>query len=331
MHERPNVSPCLLYVGTKDGVYVFYMEGDRLSLVGRGIERNAVRGIAIHPNNPEIAYVGCGLDGWGLHYTKDAGKNWESLGFKDLWVWDVVIHPSDSKTILVGTEPPMIYISNDEGRTFKAFSSIDKLPSRKNWSFFYEPFYAGHIHGIAIHPKRPERIFAGVEHGALIYTHDYGETWHEALIGHDIHRIAIDPQDPDRIFAGTGEGLFISTDAGRSWILVTGMENKYVHGICFDPNEPTRVFIYVSEPENPIYLSNDGGITFKPIGKGLPANGPADSFSIHPDNPEVLFYGGEIRNRRGQLFISIDGGKSWRTIGEEMPKIWRLRVAKLKV
>jgi hypothetical protein len=123
MHERPNISPCLLYVGTKDGVYVFYMEGDRLSLVGRGIEKNAVRGIAIHPNNPEIAYVGCCLGGWGLHYTKDAGKSWESLGFKDLWVWDVIIHPSDCKTILVGTEPPMIYISKDEGSTFKAFSS----------------------------------------------------------------------------------------------------------------------------------------------------------------------------------------------------------------
>jgi hypothetical protein len=51
------------------------------------------------------------------------------------------------------------------------------------------------------------------------------------LIGHDIHRISIDPQDPDRIFAGTGEGLFISTDAGRNWTLVIGMENKYVHGI----------------------------------------------------------------------------------------------------
>jgi hypothetical protein len=69
----------------------------------------------------------------------------------------------------------MIYASRDEGHTFHALEGIERLQSRRHWSFFYEPFRAGHIHGLAIHPDRPERLFAGVEHGALIYTHDGGE------------------------------------------------------------------------------------------------------------------------------------------------------------
>jgi len=330
MRGELHINPCLLYVGTRNGMYVFYFDGKDLSLVGRGVEGNSVRGIAVHPENPDVAYVGCGLGGWGLHRTRDAGRSWETLGFKDVWVWDVVIHPGDPKTILVGTEPPMLYISRDEGLSFNAFNSIEGLSSRGSWSFFYEPFYAGHIHGIAIHQLRPERIFAGVEHGALIYTHDYGETWHEALVGHDIHRVAIDPQDPDKVFAGTGEGLFISTGAGLTWTPVEGMEGKYVHGVYFDPHKPSRVYVYVAETGSPIYVSYDRGRSFKPIGKGLPANGPADSFSIHPDNPEILFYGGEVGERRGQLFISLDSGNNWKPIGGELPKIWRLRLGKVK-
>jgi len=81
-----------------------------------------------------------------------------------------MLSPDDPSIVLVGTEPPMIYISSDGGRTFRAFDSIERFPSRRSWSFFHEPSYAGHILGIAIHPLEPEWIFAGVEDEALIYT-----------------------------------------------------------------------------------------------------------------------------------------------------------------
>jgi photosystem II stability/assembly factor-like uncharacterized protein len=320
--------PCLLYVGTGDGMFVFRVSGKELELVGRGIEGNAVRGIAVHPEDSKIAYVACGLRGWGLYRTQDAGRSWELLGFKDRWVWDVVLHPNDPKTLYVGTEPPMLYLSRDNGKTFKAFEGIERLPSRPSWKFFYEPFYGGHIHGIALHPKRPERIFAGVEHGALIYSHDHGKTWHKALVGHDLHRIALDPTNPDRVFAGTGEGLFISATAGQTWQAVPTLKDKYVHGISFDPRAVHRVYVYAGEAGSPLYRSDDGGRSFVPIGKGLPENGPADSLSLHPEEPNVLFYGGEVQKRRGQLFVSLDGGESFEPLGEELPKIWRLRAGK---
>lgn len=317
--------PCLLYVGTEDGMYVFHARGEELALVGRGIEGNTVRGIAVHPQDSKTAYAACGLRGWGLYRTVDAGQTWELLGFEDRWVWDVVVSPNDPRTLFVGTEPPMLYISRDAGRTFQACEGIEHLPSRKRWTFFHAPFYAGHIHGIALHPKHPERIFAGVEHGALIYSHDGGRTWHEALVGHDLHRIAVDPQDPERVFAGTGEGLFLSRDAGRTWEGEPTLRNKYVHGISFDPRDAQRVYVYVAEAGSPLYRSEDGGHSFVPIGAGLPENGPADCLSIHPVNPDVLFYGGEVGERRGRLFVSTDAGRSWQPLGEELPKIWRLR------
>lgn len=161
---------CLLYVGTGDGMFVFHASEKKLGLIGRGIEGNAVRGIVVHPHESKIAYVACGLRGWGLYKTEDAGRSWGLVGFQDRWVWDVVIHPNRSA---------------------------------------------------------------------------------------------------------------------------------------------------------------DGGRSFVPIGAGLPEDGPADSFSIHPDQPEVLFYGGEVKERRGQLFVSLDAGESWEPRGDELPKIWRLRTGRI--
>ncbi len=199
---------CLLYVGTADGLLVHAYDPSRgLELVGRGLAGNAVRAISVHPHDPRVAYVGCGLRGWGLHRSGDAGGSFEPVAFADRWVWDVVFQPGDPRTLWVGTEPPMLYATRDGGQTFEAQRGLDRLPSRPRWHFFYPPFEAGHLHGIAIDPARPERLFVAVEVGALVYTPDGGRTWREALAGHDLHRLAIDPTQPDRVRGGIGRAV----------------------------------------------------------------------------------------------------------------------------
>ncbi len=284
-----------------------------------------MRGITIHPDDSRTAYIACGLRGWGLHRTRDAGRSFQSLGFADRWVWDVAFHPKDPETIYVGTEPPMLYISQDKGYRFRALDAIDRLPSRAHWKFFHEPFYAGHIHGSAIHPEQPERLFAGVEHGALIYSYDGGRTWQESLIGYDLHRVAIDPTNPDRIFAGAGEGLFVSEDAGLTWEVLPPLQSKYIHAIAFDPQEPRRIYVYVAEEGAPLYKSEDGGRSWRQIGKGLPEARPADSLTLHPVVTETIFYAGDVEPKKSRLFVSFDTGEHWRSISEDLPKLWRLR------
>lgn len=320
------LAPCLLYVGTEDGIYVLLQEKEQLRPIGRGLEGNAVRAIAIHRHDPRRVYVGCGLRGWGLHMSENAGRSFVNLGLTDKWVWEVAFHPSDPNTILVGTEPPMLYISHDGGKTLRFMPNIESLPSRSKWMFFHPPFYAGHIHGISIHPHRTDRIFAGVEQGALIYSHDEGQTWNETLVGCDVHRVAIDPLDADRIFVGAGEGLFVSRDAGRTWQPVQALRGKYVHGIVFA--DQRTMYVYADEEISPLYKSEDRGETWKQIGKGLPASGPSDNLSLHPDDSRCLFYGGDLGPNEGGIFISVDGGDSWRLAHKALPKIWRLRSAK---
>lgn len=87
------------------------------------------------------------------------------------------------------------------------------------------------------------------------------------------------------------------------------LRNKYVHGVPYDPCDAQRV--YVAEAGNSLYCSDDGGRSFVPMGAGLPESGPADWLSIHPVNPEVLFYGGDVGERCGRFFVSTDAVRSW--------------------
>lgn len=324
--ELPAFDPCILYLGTRDGLRVARFTPNRLEITARGIMGNTVRGIAVDQSNPADAYIGCGLRGWGLYRTIDAGRTIEHLGFEGQWVWDVARHPSNPETVYVGTEPPMVYVSVNGGDTFDQFKNIEELPSRSKWTFFHEPFYEGHIHGFAIHPARPERIFAGVEHGhdsALIYT---GETWHEVLIGHDLHRIAVDPADPDRVLAATGSGLFQSHDAGESWASMPALSGKYLHSIIFNSDAPSHVYAYVDQEGNPLYKSEDSGDSWQAIGEDLPTAKPADNLRIHPEDPNTLIYVADANEKASSVYLSTNSGEAWHRINTPLPKVWRVEI-----
>lgn len=315
---------CTLYVGTEDGVRTIrYVDGE-FEVIHAKLQGNAVRALAVDPRNPDRLYVGCGLRGWGLHRTTDGGGQFESLGFEDEWVWGVTVAPDDPDYLYVGIEPPMLYAVTEGDRT--AFEGIDDVPSRSDWTFFHAPFYAGHIHGIAVHPDYPQRIFAGVEHGALIYTYDGGKTWHDALVGFDVHRIAIDPADPDRVLAATGSGLQVSEDAAKSWETNPDLDGKYVHGITFHPTTEI-LYAYADHVDCPVYRSDDRGENWQAVGRGLRPARPADNVALHPTDPEVVFYIGDRGVRRSQLYVSTDGGDEWTTTDLRLPKTWRATAA----
>lgn len=316
--------PCRLYLGTADGLRTARFEADGVEVTAAVVADETVRAIAIHPEDPDDAFVGCGLRGWGLFRTRDGGKTVDPLGFEDKWVWGIARHPLDLETVYVGTEPPMVYRSTDGGQTFTACSGLEELPSRDDWTFFHDPFRAGHVHGFALHPERPDRLIAGVEQGALVRSTDGGETWNESLAGGDIHRVAVDPDDPDRVYAATGSGMHRSDDGGETWTLLDGLNGYYCHAIVFDPRDTDRMYVYIADEASPLYRSEDGGDTWEPIAESLPDARPADTVRLHPDDPDTLVYSGDPDWEASQLFVSTDAGNGWERVGGTLPKTWRL-------
>lgn len=322
--DRAFDTPALLYLGTEDGLRVYGASSSGLTLVGSGLDGEAVRAIEVASENPLDAFVGCGLRGWGLHRTTDGGETFESLGFDDEWIWGIERHPTDRGTVYVGTEPPGLSVSTDGGDSFRSLDGIDELPSRSEWSFFHEPFHAGHVHGIDTHPARPAFVVAGVEHGALLHSTDGGETFQESLVGSDVHRVRLHPDDPERVFAATGSGLYRSEDACETWTQNPTLEGKYLHSIRFHDGNPDRMYVYAASDDEVLFRSDDGGHSWEPLGTDLPDGRAADTLAMHPSEPETLVYAGDPDRETSHLFVSTDGGDSWRRLDDTFPKVWRV-------
>lgn len=324
------VFDCVLYLGTEDGLFVYSLDGYRsMNLIGRSLQGNAVRAIAVHPAMSNQAFIGCGLRGWGLYRTNDYAASVQTVGFAEQWVWDVVHQTDNPNVIWIGTEPAMIYQSIDDGNSFTAKEGIEQVPSRKRWMFFHPPFYSGHIHGIAFHPHKVEQVLAGVEQGALLYSLDGGESWQDALAGYDLHRIAYNPNNAEHVLAGAGEGLFESRDGGITWNMLPDMKGKYIHGIAFDPFTAGRVYIYADDGDCPLYRSDDEGAAWLPVGKGLSAAKPSDNLALHPSLPDVLFYAADVTSRESIVYYSNDAGETWSPNSDRLPKVWRVKAASL--
>ena len=63
----------------------------------------------------------------------------------------------------------------------------------------------------------------------------------------------------------------------------------------------------------PLLVSHDSGETWREAGSGLP---PGFDVAVDPTNPDRILYA--ARNR---LYLSMDGGRFWRSLAPELPDI----------
>jgi hypothetical protein len=335
---------CLLYVGTDDGVRTYGLRDGETSRVGTGLQGNAVRQVSVHPDDPGDALVACGLRGWGLHRTRNTGGSWRSLGFEEAWVWGVERDPTNPDTVYVGTEPPMLYRSRDNGESFESFDAIADLPTSDQWTFFYEPFEAGHVHGIGIDPENPERVFAGVEHGGFAFTDDGGETWDDSLAGYDVHDAAVVP-GTDRVFVAAGEGLLVSddsvpasgtsgssseerseSDGGEEFDLVVGFEDDYVKQFLWVGDRLYVDATMGSGSTDAIIAYTDDGDTWDRL-SGVP-DVSVTGCNLLAAHGDTLFH---ARNEddESEVVATDDGGDTWVPIGPTHGKIRTITAAPL--
>jgi hypothetical protein len=71
--------------------------------------------------------------------------------------------------------------------------------------------------------------------------------------------------------------------------------------------------IAVVDRRPPLLVSNDAGSTWREAGGGLPAG---FAVAVDPDDPDRVLYA--ARNR---LYLSLDGGRFWRSLEPELPDV----------
>ena len=218
----------------------------------------------------------------GIFRSSDGGKDWEEVteGLTVRHVRWIADHPDTPRLVLAGTEPASIFISHDEGESWRACPEVAELRDKYKWSLPYSPA-AGCVRGFALHGSR---IYAAVEVGGVLVSDDNGETWSlaegsdgkpdlegppEPFVYPDVHSLEVHPSSPDLVYAPTGGGFYRSRDGGKTWRL---LYDCYCRAVWVDPNDPEHMILgpadYV-DSNGRIEESRDGGLTWSPASNGL--------------------------------------------------------------
>jgi len=237
---------------------------------------------------------------------------------------------SDSRTLYVGTAGGGVWKSTNAGVSYKPV--FDK--------------HCQSIGAVAVHPTKPEIVFVGtgesnmrnsVSIGDGLYrSTDAGGTWSK-IGGLDstehIARIAIHPKNPDVMFVaapgplwsdGTHRGLYRSEDGGKSFQKVLYVDAKTgCAEVAIDPLNPDVVYAsmwtFRRQPfafnsggtGSGMYKSTDGGKTWRELKNGLPSKPFGRiAFALAPSAPQNLI--AIVEAKETALFISADGGESWK-------------------
>lgn len=104
----------------------------------------------------------------GLFQSEDGGRSWRKMKLPvdhpNVDVMAVTPHPSDPKTVYIGTHEAGVFKSNDNGAKWRqvnpGLSGLD-------------------VHGLAIDPNMPSKLHAAVREkgGGLYRTENGGEKW----------------------------------------------------------------------------------------------------------------------------------------------------------
>jgi photosystem II stability/assembly factor-like uncharacterized protein len=299
--------------------------------------------IAFDAGNSNRAY--CGTFGDGLWKTDDGEQSWNSVGKTGISSKDVMSVSVSSleresnggfNTVYVGTEPTVVYRSNDGGETWQKMSSINNLKSSSSWSFPPRP-WTHHVRWIESDVNKPGYVYVAIEAGALVQSHDGGRTWIDKVDGgpYDTHTMTTHRHMPGRLYSAAGDGYFESYDYGQSWKRSTAAvlgHHGYLFGLTVDSGNPQTIIVSASQwagqahfleaAESVTYRRTsyangkdvvDGKEEWKLLSNGLPK--PTGTLiSILGANPKIAgeFY---AVNNRG-IFCSTDSGNSWKMLND---------------
>lgn len=314
-----------LYVAMRDALLVASGGPDSWQTATRLAEREP-ECLAVHPDRPERLL--CGTFDSGIFRSVDGGETWDRVGERVVdsdAVTALAVNPDDPDELWAGTEPSAVYHSTDGGETWTEKPGLTDLPSASNWSFPPRP-ETHHVRWLEVDPADPAQLYVAIEAGALVQTHDRGETWEDRVSSAriDTHSMATHPDAPGRAWTAAGDGYAETTDGGETWQYPQeGLRHRYCWSVAV--GDPETVLVSsasgaysahtASRADTYVYRKREGEHWERLDGRGLPmGEGVTRAVLTAGDGGE--FY---AANNRG-LFHSVDSGDSWRRLAVDWPE-----------
>jgi photosystem II stability/assembly factor-like uncharacterized protein len=229
-------------------------------------EHTGVVDLVMDPSNPDVLYawgwqIEVGTTG-GLFKSTDAGTTWRRvtaglptgpLGRAGLEVApgspNVVYLFLDNRAPATVEGRPYVggevYRSDDRGENWRKVNTDDiySVFGTFGWKFAdirVDPRSADHLYILG------NRAFESLDAGAtwrrvgdrILRVHDtQGHALHL-----DHHELVIDPANPDRLLLGNDGGLFMSYDAGASWLHLNNIPVTQMYYVGTDDRSPYRIY-----------------------------------------------------------------------------------------
>lgn len=298
--------------------------------------------VAVDPGNNNIIYAGSNTA--GLWKTTNGGATWTNktdiLGIASLGINAIAVDPNNSNNILAGTgtrsygwawiNPAGVGVlkSTDGGNTWTT-TNIASFPG----DFL-------NIEVIKYHPTSTNIVYAA-GHKKIYKSTDGGLTWstiftNPTSVNVSFIDLEIDILNNNIIYASTnfsGDGtiaphgaqLFVSTNAGSSWInrtppntILSGVSVADAIAIDLTPADASNIYVMYTNGSSQQYVrkSNDNGNTWTLVSQFSPLSCWGywkNEFEVSNTNSST-FYAGACT-----MYKSINSGASWSNISQYYP------------
>ena len=322
-----------IFVGTSNLLLKSNDRGSSWKSLSDTFHRSDIKGLAIHPNNPNIIYARIGLYTFsdcsdvdnddadyeesvskycpGIYKSTDGGESWKLLE-------EVTGDPSEGGVYINEYNDSEIYsvfgretfVSKNAGISSDVFLDTKEHPIIPDVG----------VEIITFGESEAEVFMAGLQ--GVYRTYDNGKTWIETntgFVGSEVVDLAT-ALDGTMYATTYNLGIFKSTDGGKNWVFASfGIKNWYGMQLATHPEDPDTIF---TTTNGGVYKSTNAGESWKLIGSSelcddedIGGNCHYHGIVVEKEAPFKVLVGsgGDQYAKEGVgLTGSEDNGKSWR-------------------
>ena len=307
-------------------------------------------GLGVAPRAADVCYA---TDYGTTYRTTDGGRSWQQTysndhaggavstrGLDVTTCYGVHFDPLDREHLAISYTDIGLFHSRDGGRTWlHAITGVPREWRNTCYWLAFDPDVKGRVWSVwaNAHDLPRPKMFRGGRFerfvGGVCRSDDGLKTWQKSNAGMPANTVSthvvLDPRSPagrrTLYVAGFGKGVFKSADDGHTWALKNEGLGGNLNAWRFALLPDGTLYLLVArglaegrEVDGALYKSTDGAEHWQRVALPAGANAPSD-LAFDPREPRRMYLACwpktvEGAERFGGLYVTEDGGASWRNI-----------------